>query len=396
MTRSVALVAVGVLILTPSAVMAARPSPAPQDEADFQQWVHGPVALLMLAEEVEIVGTIATAAEARAFREWFWARRDPDSTTTVNEFRAEVRDRLAYVDREFGEPGAQRAGWATARGKLYLLLGPPDRVMTARDPIFLDGRLRRPVFWDYAARFGSGPVRFALVETADGFRILTAGSGRLAAGQIDRVETTREEAIDSGVPIPTIFTVGDRRADPLPLVGSSERHAEGILAKAHVRLQDLLGDPGDDAIRFRFALGWRPAGVATTTIVPLGELDFTVPLDELGEWADQPLNIALWYKTPSGLPGTLYVREVTTGRRAEIEVADSVDLPGQFAVARQLALVSLANGDGVAIAFFPTCRSRHPQAIATLVRLPPGNPEHTPALPGGRLALLSTTGEDRR
>jgi GWxTD domain-containing protein len=57
----------------------------------------------------------------------FWARRDPDPTTQVNEFRETYYQRMAIADKAFkrGKPG-----WMTDRGRAYILLGPPTNVIT--------------------------------------------------------------------------------------------------------------------------------------------------------------------------------------------------------------------------------------------------------------------------
>jgi GWxTD domain-containing protein len=56
----------------------------------------------------------------------FWARRDPDLSTPVNEFRQAYYARLATADKTFraGMPGRK-----TDRGRIYILLGPPTNII---------------------------------------------------------------------------------------------------------------------------------------------------------------------------------------------------------------------------------------------------------------------------
>jgi GWxTD domain-containing protein len=78
-----------------------------------------------------------TAAERRSQWDAFWQRRDPYPATSRNEFREEFFARIRAATLQFSEPGA-RAGWQTARGEVYIVLGPPDQVLeryTARTDI---------------------------------------------------------------------------------------------------------------------------------------------------------------------------------------------------------------------------------------------------------------------
>ncbi|MCH7924679.1 MAG: GWxTD domain-containing protein [Planctomycetes bacterium] len=80
------------------------------------------------------------------------ARFDLHSETykqqTYNEtqVRREFIDRVAYVDKEFGE-GPQFPGWATGRGRIYLVLGRPKAVLRTERRFFVDGALRSLTLW---------------------------------------------------------------------------------------------------------------------------------------------------------------------------------------------------------------------------------------------------------
>ncbi len=62
--------------------------------------------------------------ERPQFIEEFWKARDPDPTTPENEFRDEYYHRIDEANRLFREGSA---GWLSDRGRIFILLGEPDR-----------------------------------------------------------------------------------------------------------------------------------------------------------------------------------------------------------------------------------------------------------------------------
>jgi len=67
-------------------------------------------------------------SEREAFKEEFWAKRDPDPTTEENEFKMEYENRIERADELFVSEG--RPGWMTDRGRIFILFGPPMDRMT--------------------------------------------------------------------------------------------------------------------------------------------------------------------------------------------------------------------------------------------------------------------------
>ncbi len=107
------------------------------------------------------VGYIITKEERKIFLELpadgredfiaeFWARRDPDTDTAVNEYRLEYEDRVKKAALMFHGEG--RPGWLTDRGRILILFGPPSERQT--NPMDLSGNCRE--LWYY----GSFPVIF--------------------------------------------------------------------------------------------------------------------------------------------------------------------------------------------------------------------------------------------
>ena len=131
---------------------AARPA-----EAGFlRTWAEGPAHWLLLPEEERRLHQVRTHAEAVAFVEAFWRRRDPNGGGPGNPFEQEFHLRVEAADRLYGE-GATR-GSLTDRGRALILLGAP--------PILAYGQ--RPVpAWD-PGRMGGRPIvqtRHIAVET---------------------------------------------------------------------------------------------------------------------------------------------------------------------------------------------------------------------------------------
>ena len=79
---------------------------------------------IALPSEVDSLRS-ATEAERLALWQRFWDRRDPLTTTALNEFREEFFQRVRFATDHFSEGGT--AGWDTDRGEVYIVLGPPDQ-----------------------------------------------------------------------------------------------------------------------------------------------------------------------------------------------------------------------------------------------------------------------------
>ncbi|MGK9477452.1 GWxTD domain-containing protein [Melioribacter sp. OK-6-Me] len=61
----------------------------------------------------------------REFLYTFWQRRDPDPSTSINEFKEDYMRRLEYVNQNFSN--YTRPGYLTDRGRVYLIYGEPDQ-----------------------------------------------------------------------------------------------------------------------------------------------------------------------------------------------------------------------------------------------------------------------------
>jgi len=96
---------------------------------EHQDWADGPDGQLLTKKEMNEWEDLKTEAEAARFIDLFWARRDPNLDTPVNEFRAEFAARVRHADENYGTESLR--GALTERGKVLLLLGSPYRVQSA-------------------------------------------------------------------------------------------------------------------------------------------------------------------------------------------------------------------------------------------------------------------------
>lgn len=105
-------------------LLAAAP-PTGDFDAPVPEWADGPVRYVLPQEDKLAYRKLETTQERARFIRRFWAARDPDRTTPENEYRALFLRRLEEAQKQFtGE--STKPGWKTDRGKIWILLGPPD------------------------------------------------------------------------------------------------------------------------------------------------------------------------------------------------------------------------------------------------------------------------------
>jgi GWxTD domain-containing protein len=109
-----------------------------------ERWAEQYVKWILSREEKERLESLEGVEEKLAFIESFWRRRDPTPGTPANETREEHARRFAYAIRHFG---AGTPGWATDRGKIYILLGAPNAI--ERNPAGRTAYERPSEVWTY-------------------------------------------------------------------------------------------------------------------------------------------------------------------------------------------------------------------------------------------------------
>jgi len=112
-----------------AALLIAAPAGA-QVSPDLAAWAEGPEGYLLTAAERTELTSLGTDAEVEHFIDLFWARRDPDLETRVNEARRDFDARVKAADEQLAE--AETRGALTPRGRALILLGAPDEHMGAR------------------------------------------------------------------------------------------------------------------------------------------------------------------------------------------------------------------------------------------------------------------------
>jgi GWxTD domain-containing protein len=88
----------------------------------LEDWPDQYVRWIITDAEKKVYKSLLTDREKLQFIEFFWARRDPNPETVDNLYRTDYLERYAFVANYLS---AGKPGWATDRGRLYLILGPP-------------------------------------------------------------------------------------------------------------------------------------------------------------------------------------------------------------------------------------------------------------------------------
>jgi GWxTD domain-containing protein len=108
------------------------------DSAKFYETAR----LIMTGQEKAIFNHLPDADSRKDFIKDFWDKRDPDPGTEENEFKTEFESRVEYANKHFREGGP---GSTSDRGRIYIFMGPPDKV----DEPFSHGDLsgRGSIIW---------------------------------------------------------------------------------------------------------------------------------------------------------------------------------------------------------------------------------------------------------
>lgn len=97
-----------------------------------KQWLEEVVPYIITGTEKKIFINLPTEVERGKFIQNFWKKRDPNPTTSENEFKMEYYKRIALANKFFGFSGID--GWRTDRGKIFILLGPPQEIQRDMSP----------------------------------------------------------------------------------------------------------------------------------------------------------------------------------------------------------------------------------------------------------------------
>src|SRR5262245_3884670 len=133
-----ALVAAG-SVLAPGPLRALPPPvplPARQERETWNrplpEWIDGPVRYALTSSEQREFRSLKTLAERAGFIARFWASRDPDPYAPGNPAEDTFWQRVSAADELFAT--TTLAGWRTDRGRIYVILGPPDEISSYAVP----------------------------------------------------------------------------------------------------------------------------------------------------------------------------------------------------------------------------------------------------------------------
>jgi GWxTD domain-containing protein len=107
-------------------VIAAVLSPFAQAQLSekYRDWDEGPEGFLLTKKEKKEWAKIKSDADAERFIELFWAKRNPDPSSSFNQFRADFESKVRYADQHFSH--GNHRGSVSARGQVLILMGGPD------------------------------------------------------------------------------------------------------------------------------------------------------------------------------------------------------------------------------------------------------------------------------
>ena len=111
-----------------AAVMLAASASAFALSPEKEAWGKSGVQWLFTDEEAATWKNIKSDAEAQAFIDLFWARRDPTPATPKNEFREQIEHRIQYANEKFTMQRKKTPGAQTERGMMLIVFGSPHRV----------------------------------------------------------------------------------------------------------------------------------------------------------------------------------------------------------------------------------------------------------------------------
>src|SRR4030065_1386424 len=110
-------------------LLPAQPKSNPKMPESYRLWLDEEVVYIITSKERDVFRKLETDKERDIFIEAFWKHRDPTPGTPRNELKEEHFRRLSYAKEYYGR-GTPRPGWMTDRGRIYIILGPPQNIAT--------------------------------------------------------------------------------------------------------------------------------------------------------------------------------------------------------------------------------------------------------------------------
>ncbi len=94
-------------------------------QPSYQTWLDEDVAYIVTDGDRQTFQRLNADAEREQFIQQFWSRRNPAPDQNENPMKEEHYRRIAFANEHFG---AGMPGWRNDRGRVYIVLGPPDEI----------------------------------------------------------------------------------------------------------------------------------------------------------------------------------------------------------------------------------------------------------------------------
>jgi GWxTD domain-containing protein len=170
----------------------------------YKDWPTTPAGYLLTQAERKEYSKLEADAEAQAFIDLFWAKRDPDLKTLPNEFKLDFEQRVAAADKMFSTDKVK--GSMTDRGRVLILLGMPTGQSTVPRNMELAGsrpeQERGDAFvWVYKksaialVQVKVDEIRFNFVESSPGAKDFPLDRFNMATPQANKVLGEMPEAL---------------------------------------------------------------------------------------------------------------------------------------------------------------------------------------------------------
>ncbi len=115
------------LLIASTAAGAAQEEVLQQIPEEHRKWLEEEVRYITTDQERDLFLALQTLEERELFIAAFWAKRDPNASTSENEFKDEHYRRLDYANKFLGRESFV-PGWRTDRGRYHIILGEPQSI----------------------------------------------------------------------------------------------------------------------------------------------------------------------------------------------------------------------------------------------------------------------------
>ena len=262
-----AAMALGLFVSVPIVTFAALPpeareptapsGPAPQHE----KWLDL-VGYIIEEDEKRLFEGLQAAWQRERFIEAFWQRRDPVPVTPENEFRAKYMRRWEYVNDVLARD-TPVPGWRTDRGRVYLVNGPPFKIL----PYPNTQQLYPLEIWEYRDTSRLGMPDFYQIIF---FKPRVFNEWRLYSPAVDGPEAliianpsniSNIDLPQLATKFPMVFTAAQRVTPGYDVLGS-----EAVIART-------MAPPKPPR---PLSLFYRPEGAVDSTFLSAGPIDFDI------------------------------------------------------------------------------------------------------------------------